>query len=102
MNNQLSIFDTDGISDLEAIREFIELYPEDYQWFLNRVREYMEKGVGFSAKHLVEGFRWETRFRETPQFKFNNNHTAALARQIIRDIPEAAYYMETRKARCDL
>lgn len=85
-----------------AYREWCRKNPRALDLFLRFAREALRAGRPFGVKALAERVRWETSVRwgrDRSGFKWNNNYTAYLARDLVRAEPQLAGLIELRRVR---
>lgn len=85
-----------------AYRKFLAADPKIFDTFRFYATQAMAKGRPFSAKLLAERVRWDAKVkwrRDRAGFKWNNNFTAYLARDLVSAIPALAPLLETRRTR---
>ena len=76
--------------------------PEAWERMKAWATEYIAEGRRFSMERLIQRARYETRVDVTSHgFKVNNSTRAALARQLISEIPESRKYIEIRNSKVD-
>lgn len=78
---------------------FIDANPHVWARFIEAARAMAAKGQHFGMKGLVEWARWQWMLstKDAQGWKLNNNHTAYLARRLMKDVPEVADLIETRR-----
>ena len=87
-------------SDIErAAIVWMDENPRAMRLFERLALEAAKQGNKFGMKHLVERVRWEMLMgARKGRFKLNNNHTAYIARELIRRRPRLAHFLELRAA----
>lgn len=86
----------------QSYREFIEANPIVYDLFKRFAYEGIVSEQRFSIKLLAEKARWESKMgwaRDQMGFRWNNNYTSYLARDLMKDIPELEAHLEIRALR---
>lgn len=83
-----------------AYQEFITSNPKAWNAFVFYAVQAVTKQRPTSVKAIVERVRWDARIkwrRDPAGFKWNNNYTAYLGRDLARFVPGLDGLLETRK-----
>ena len=81
--------------------EWIRTHPEAWQLLVELALIRARMGRRFAMKALVARARWDAPnnlFTPAGGYKLNNNHTAYLARELVRRHPEVRPFMKFRRA----
>lgn len=82
--------------------EWIEANPQAWQYMVDSARMAAILGERFGIASLCEHVRWSMRAQGTTGFKLNNNHRAAFARRLLREVPECEGLLSVRNSVIDL
>ena len=80
---------------------WIDQNPHVYALFERFAMQMHARGRRFGVKALAERVRWECAVTSVSDdgYKIANNHTAYVARRLIRDHPELASLIQTKRTR---
>ena len=81
--------------------EWISANGEAWQYMVDSARLSATHHRRFGVKSLCEHVRWHMFAKGNTEFKLNNNHSAAFARRLIRDVPECEPFLNTRHSVLD-
>jgi hypothetical protein len=84
----------------QAYENFLIESPRAWQTFVFYATQAVAKQRPTSAKAIVERVRWDARIkwkRDPKGFKWNNNYTAYLGRDLAAFVPGLDGLLETRK-----
>lgn len=86
-------------SHREAALRWMEEHPDAVSLFETLAMQAAARGRKFGMKALTERVRWEFLItRDEGTWKLNNNHTAYVARELVRRHPHLAEHIEFRRA----
>lgn len=86
-------------SHRQAALRWMEEHPDAVQLFETLAMQAANRGRKFGMKALTERVRWEYLItRDEGTWKLNNNHTAYVARELVRRHPSLAEHIEFRRA----
>lgn len=80
---------------------WIKANPEAWDYMKRSAKASADMGRRFGVKSLCEHVRWHMAAEGVTAFKLNNNHSAAFARRLIREVPECEPYVNTRSSAID-
>lgn len=102
---QLSLADDGGMTGDWMVRKADEWVAANwYAWCRMKgiAWGYVNEGRRFSMERLFQEARYDMATNGCSDgFKVNNNTRAALARRLVREIPAAGKYIETRSSKVD-
>ena len=83
----------------QSALRWMEEHPDAVQLFETLAMQAVNRGRKFGMKALTERVRWEYMItRDEGTWKLNNNHTAYVARELVRRHPQLAEHIEFRRA----
>ena len=101
MAEQLSFFDK-GDKVMRDAQLWIEKNPTAWTFMVATAQAKVKQGRRFGIKDLCEHVRWRMYADGLEDgFKLNNNISPALARLILREVPEAQPYLKIKKSVVD-
>lgn len=105
LEGQLSFLEDGGLTGELMKKQADEWVSNNwYAWcrMKNIAWDNINRGRRFSMEKLFQHARYEMHVEGTTDgFKVNNNTRSALARRLVREIPEAAKYIDMRKSKVD-
>ena len=100
---QLAMFDIAGGEKMEAKADaWIAANGAVWAWMRCKARSYVEEGRHFSISRIVEEARYTKPVEGVDEYRINNDIRAALARRLIKMVPDCSKYIEIRPSKVDL
>lgn len=81
---------------------WIEANPRAWEYMKAQAGASAVAGRRFGIGSLCEHVRWHMFARGVTGFKLNNNHRAAFARRLVKEVPECEPYINVRHSVVDL
>jgi len=95
------VFETRGERFRREADEWIDANPEAWEFMVSQARASARACRRFGIGSLCEHVRWHMFIEGVDGFALNNNHRAAFARRLIKEVPECEPYITTRSSVLD-